>query len=249
MHKLLNIFLVIILLSACSKSEYNDQIKLSSLVKADFSYTQDLFDCTLNENESLISLESFFSKNIEEYKKIAELESLNISIFFPENNANISTFIISIISNNNPLGLKKFIDAVKSDAITEIASCSFAIFQNKGINLKEELINNNNDISFINAEILRCKYNDTYNFGTFQISINRFINNLRTVELPYSISYLEDNSKNDSFIWINYFYTEDYEDILLDNWANKEESAEIQSEFSTNATCIDSKKYKSYKLI
>jgi len=247
MHKFLNILLVIILLSACSNNDSTNETKLSSLIKADFSYTQDLFDCTLNENESLISLESFFSKNIEEYKKIAELESLNISIFFPENNANISTFIISIISNNNPLGLKKFIDAVKSDDITEIASCSFAIFQNKGINLKEELINNN--ISFINAEILRCKYNDTYNFGTFQISINRFINNLRTVELPYSISYLEDNSKNDSFIWINYFYTEDYEDILLDNWANKEESAEIQSEFSTNATCIDSKKYKSYKLI
>ena len=31
--------------------------------------------------------------------------------------------------------------------------------------------------------------------------------------------------------------------------ANKEDSAEIQNEFSTNATCIDSKKYKSYKLI
>ena len=247
MHKILNIFLVIILLSACSNNDSANETKLSSLIKADFSYTQDLFDCTLNENESLISLEYFFSKNIEDYKKIAQSENLNISIFFPKNNANITTFIISIISNNNPLGLKKFIDAVKSDAITEVASCSFAIFQHKGINLKEELINNNN--YFINAEILRCKYNDTYNFGTFQISINRFINNLRAIELPYSISYLEDNSKNDSFIWINYFYTEDYGDILLKNWANKEDSAEIQNEFSTNATCIDSKKYKSYKLI
>ena len=246
MHKFINIFLVIIFLSACTEHESNNEIKLSSLVKPDFSYTQDLFDCTLNENESLIGLESFFSKNIEEYKNITELENLNISIFFPENNTNITNFIISIISNNNPLGLKKFIDALKSDAINEVASCSFAIFQHKGINLKEELISNN---SFINAEILRCKYNNTYNFGTFQISINRFINNLRAIELPYSISYLEDNSKNDSFIWINYFYTEDYEDILLKNWANKEDSAQIQSEFSANATCIDSKKYKSYKLI
>ena len=246
MHKLLNIFLVIIFLSSCSKDDSNNETKLSSLIKADFSYTQDLFECTLNENESLISLESFFSKNIEEYKNIADLEDLNISILFPQNNKYITNFIISIISNNNPLGLKKFIDAVKSDAINDVASCSFAIFQHKGINLKEELINNN---SFINAEILRCRYNNAYNFGTFQISINRFINNLRTIELPYSISYLEDNSKNDSFIWINYFYTEDYEDILLKNWANKEDSAEIQSEFSANATCIDSKKYKSYKLI
>ena len=202
MHKLLNIFLVIIFLSACGKNESNNETKLSSLVKADFSYTQDLFDCTLNKNESLIGLESFFSKNIEEYKNIAQLENLNISILFPQNNKYVTNFIISIISNNNPLGLKKFIDAVKNDAITEVASCSFAIFQHKGVNLKEELINNNK--SFINAEILRCRYNDNYNFGTFQISINRFINNLRTIELPYSISYLEDNSKNDSFIWINY---------------------------------------------
>ena len=247
MHKLLNIFLVIIFLSACGKNESNNETKLSSLVKADFSYTQDLFDCTLNKNESLIGLESFFSKNIEKYKKIAELENLNISILFPQNNKYVTNFIISIISNNNPLGLKKFIDAVKNDAITEVASCSFAIFQHKGVNLKEELINNNK--SFINAEILRCRYNDNYNFGTFQISINRFINNLRTIELPYSISYLEDNSKNDSFIWINYFYKEDYEDILLKNWVNNIDSAEIQSEFSTNTSCIDSKKYKSYKLI
>ena len=246
MHKLLNIFLVIILLSACSKNDPNNETKLSSLIKPDFLYTQDLFNCTLNENQSLIGLESFFSKNIEEYEKIAQKENLNISIFFPDNNTNITTFIISIISNSNPLGLKKFIDAVKSDGITEVASCSFAIFQHKGINLKEKLMNNN---SFINAEILRCKYNDTYNFGTFQISINRFINNLRAIELPYSISYLEDNSKNDSFLWINYFYTEDYEDILLKNWTNNEDSAEIQNEFSTNAICIESKKYKSYKLI
>ena len=246
MHKLPNIFLLIILLSACSKNDPNNETKLSSLIKPDFMYTQDLFDCTLNENQSLIGLESFFSKNIEEYEKIAQKENLNISIFFPDNNTNITTFIISIISNNNPLGLKKFIDAIKSDGMTEVASCSFAIFQHKGIDLKEKLMNNN---SFINAEILRCKYNDTYNFGTFQISINRFINNLRAIELPYSISYLEDNSKNDSFIWINYFYTEDYEDILLKNWTNNEDSAEIQNEFSTNAICIDSKKYKSYKLI
>ena len=246
MHKLPNIFLLIILLSACSKNDPNNETKLSSLIKPDFMYTQDLFDCTLNENQSLIGLESFFSKNIEEYEKIAQKENLNISIFFPDNNTNITTFIISILSNNNPLGLKKFIDAVKINGMTEVASCSFAIFQHKGINLKEKLVNNN---SFINAEILRCKYNDAYNFGTFQISINRFINNLRAIELPYSISYLEDNSKNDSFIWINYFYTEDYEDILLKNWTNNEDSAEIQNEFSTNAICIDSKKYKSYKLI
>ena len=62
MHKLLNIFLVIILLSACSKNDPNNETKLSSLIKPDFLYTQDLFNCTLNENQSLIGLESFFFK-------------------------------------------------------------------------------------------------------------------------------------------------------------------------------------------
>ena len=93
MHKLLNIFLVIIFLSACGKNESNNETKLSSLVKADFSYTQDLFDCTLNKNESLIGLESFFSKNIEEYKNIAQLENLNISILLPSLSFKFTRFI------------------------------------------------------------------------------------------------------------------------------------------------------------
>ena len=62
MHKFLNILLVIILLSACSNNDSTNETKLSSLIKADFSYTQDLFDCTLNKNESLISLRIFFFK-------------------------------------------------------------------------------------------------------------------------------------------------------------------------------------------
>ena len=175
MTKVLYTLTILILLSACGVRDSESEIKLSTLIEADFTYTQDLFDCTLNQNQSLISLETFFSKNIAKYKTLAEEEGLGLSIFFPDNNSNITNFIISIISNKNPGGIKKFIDAIKSDGMTEVASCSFAIFQHKGIDLKEKLMNNN---SFINAEILRCKYNDTYNFGTFQISINRFINNL-----------------------------------------------------------------------
>ena len=135
---------------------------------------------------------------------------------------------------------------INNDNFKNVAFCQFPIYQNRGLNFKDGLTSSN---LYLNAEILRCKFNEGYNFGTFEIAINKFINSFRLIELPYSISYLEDNSKNDSFIWINYFYTEDYEDILLKNWANKEDSAEIQNEFSTNATCIDSKKYKSYKLI
>ena len=63
------------------------------------------------------------------------------------------------------------------------------------------------------------------------------------------MSYLEDNSSNDGFIWINYYYTDEYEEILFKNWIGNSNSMEIQNEFSENATCVESSKYKSYRLI
>lgn len=247
MTKVLYTLTILILLSACGVRDSESEIKLSTLIEADFTYTQDLFDCSLNQNQSLISLETFFSKNIAKYNTLAEEESLSLSIFFPDNNSNITNFIISIISNKNPGGIKKFIDAINEDSFDKVGSCSFAIYQNRGINFQENLIKKTD--LYTNAEILKCNFNDGYNFGTFEISINKFINSLRLIKLPYSMSYLKDNSSNDGFIWINYYYTDEYEKILLENWIGNSNSLEIQNEFSENATCIKSSKYKSYKLI
>lgn len=247
MIKGLYTLIILILLSACSDRDSENEIKLSTLIEADFTYTQDLFNCSLNQNLSLISLETFFSKNISKYKTLAEEESLGLSIFFPDNNSNITNFIISIISNKNPGGIKKFIDAINKDSFDKVASCSFAIYQNRGINFQEKSTKKTD--LYTNVEILNCNFNDGYNFGTFEISINKFINNLRLIKLPYSMSYLEDNSSNNGFIWINYYYTDDYEKILLENWIGNNNSMEIQNEFSENATCVESNKYKSYRLI
>jgi hypothetical protein len=247
MIKGLYTLIILILLSACSDRDSENEIKLSTLIEADFTYTQDLFNCSLNQNQSLISLETFFSKNISKYKTLAEEESLGLSIFFPDNNSNITNFIISIISNKNPGGIKKFIDSINEDSFDKVATCSFAIYQNRGINFQEKSTKKTD--LYTNVEILNCNFNDGYNFGTFEISINKFINNLRLIKLPYSMSYLEDNSSNDGFIWINYYYTDDYEKILLENWIGENNSMEIQNEFSENATCIESNKYKSYRLI
>lgn len=246
MIKALNSLLILIFISACGIRDSENEIKLSSLIEPDFTYTQDLFKCSLNKNQSLISLETFFSKNIAKYETLAKEENLELSIFFPENNFNITNFIISIISNKNPIGIKKFIDSINEDSFDKVASCSFAIYQNRGVNFLEPI--NNTDL-YTNLEILNCKFNTDYNFGTFEISINNFINSLRTIELPYSISYLEDNSSNDGFIWINYYYTDEYKKILSDSWIGDSISLEIQKEFSKNATCIESSKYKSFRLI
>ena len=71
-------------------------------------------------------------KNIKKYKAFAEVENLKISILFPEQNNNITSFIISVISNENPIALTKFIGMLKEDNFSNLASCSFAIYQNKG---------------------------------------------------------------------------------------------------------------------
>ena len=247
MFKVFNIIFMSIFLYACGQDNVPNKIKLSSLINAEFTYTQDFFECELNKNKSLIALESFFSQNLKKYKDLAEQEHLKISILFPEQNSNITNFILSVTSNNNHLGLNKFIDTIKDDSFNEVALCSFAIYQHKGINLKDQYTFNND--SFITAEILKCKFNDGYNFGTFKIAINRFLNNLRLIELPYTVSYLQDSSLDDSFIWINYFYQENYQEILLDRWINDEDSAEIKNEFFQNATCIESNKYKFFNLI
>ena len=119
MIKVLQTLTILILLSACGNRDYENEIRLSTLIEPDYTYTQDLFNCSLNQNQSLISLETFFSKNISKYETFAEKENISLSIFFPNNNSNITNFIISIISNKNASGIKKFIDSIKNNVSHE----------------------------------------------------------------------------------------------------------------------------------
>ena len=141
---------------------------------------------------------------------------------------------------------EKFIDEINADGIDEIADCSFAIYQNNAFDIipKETTSSDFNKI-----EILRCTYNDSYNYGTFKISIDRFVNHIQKLDIPYSLSYVEDKSLKNSFFWINTFYQKQYKDSLLASWVTNRDSIEIKDEFTENATCLDSSVYKSYDLL
>ena len=232
---------------SCEQDSSDADNKLSSLIKPNFSYNQDLFKCNLVSNSSLIGLESFFSIQANKYSSMSKDNGLNISILFPENNENVDNFLISIRSDGNHIPIRNFIDQIKSDGFEDIASCTFSIYQHKALDVIKN-INNVIDNTFVNIEILRCSFNNGYNFGTFQIAINRYIDNVDKLDMPYSVSYIEDNSTNNDFMWINSFYDSSYQTILLENWINKKDAAEIKDEFTENATCIDSTKYKSYRL-
>jgi len=243
----ITILILIFFIVSCENDKALNKIKLSTLIEPNFTHNLDLFNCSLNKDLSLISLESFFSNNSNKYSILTKSDKLTVSVLFPENTTSVKNFLISVSSKANHIGVKNFIDEIKSDGFDNIANCSFAIYQNKALDLISNLdLLNKND--FINIEILRCSYNDGYNFGTFQISVNRFINNIKKLDSAYSISFVEDNSFNNDFVWINSFYDRGYQSNLIKNWINQKDAIEIKDEFNENATCTDAKKYKGYNL-
>jgi hypothetical protein len=232
-------------MTSCGSKDSNDEIKLSSLIQPNFSFTYDLIECELNKNSSLLDLEFFFSKNIDKYKAITD-GKIRLSILFPENKINVSGFIIAIKSNTDYGNLESFISQIQRDQFNDIALCKFIINQNKGFNILEYKNNSNLDYEFV--EILICQYKEGYNYGSFEITINRFLNYIQKLDIPYSLNYVN-KSKNNEFIWINSFHNNDYKKILIDSWVMENEAIEIKDEFIENATCIESNIYKSYQLL
>tara|TARA_B100001059_G_scaffold220269_1_gene242093 strand:- start:103 stop:801 length:699 start_codon:yes stop_codon:yes gene_type:complete len=232
-------------MTSCGSKDSNDEIKLSSLIQPNFSFTYDLIECELNKNSSLLDLEFFFSKNIDKYKAITD-GKIRLSILFPENKINVSGFIIAIKSNTDYGNLETFISQIQRDQFNDIALCKFIINQNKGFNILEYKNNSNLDYEFV--EILTCQYKEGYNYGSFEITINRFLNYIQKLDIPYSLNYVN-KSKNNEFIWINSFHNNDYKKILIDSWVMENEAIEIKDEFIENASCIESDTFKSYHLL
>ena len=117
----------------------------------------------------------------------------------------------------------------------------------KGFNIVAKKIKPSSDYVF--TEMLRCKYNKGYNFGTFMISIERFLNQINALDISYTLSYIKNKDSDNNFLWINSFYDINFKDQLSNSWIKSKDSIEIQDEFNSNSSCIDSKSYKSYQLI
>ena len=242
--KIVYFLLISVVLVACGNEKIQTK-SLNSLISPNYSFNQDFFYCDLNKNMSLLNLESFLSKfvsdNVNDFSNI-----LDINILFPDETQEVTEFVFSVRSNQNSKEVSDFVNLLDMDDFNKIASCNYAIQQFDATDLiqsESEATNN-----FLNVEILRCTYNPGYNFGTFRISIDRFVNAVGRLKLPYSLSYIN-LKKNNSFIWINSFNINNHEEFLEKNWISDDESKAIKDEFNENATCLDSKKYKSYELI
>jgi hypothetical protein len=242
--KIVYFFLISVVLVACGNEKIQTK-SLNSLISPNYSFNQDFFYCDLNKNMSLLNLESFLSKfvsdNVNDFSNI-----LDINILFPDKTQEVTEFVFSVRSNQNSKEVSDFVNLLDMDDFNKIASCNYAIQQFDATDLIQSESEATND--FLNIEILRCTYNPGYNFGTFRISIDRFVNAVGRLRLPYSLSYIN-LKKNNSFIWINSFNINNHEEFLEKNWISDDESKAIKDEFNENATCLDSKKYKSYELI
>ena len=242
--KIVYFFLISVVLVACGNEKIQTK-SLNSLISPNYSFNQDFFYCDLNKNISLLNLESFLSKfvsdNVNDFSNI-----LDINILFPDKTQEVTEFVFSVRSNQNLKEVSDFVNLLDMDDFNKIASCNYTIQQFDATDLIQSESEATND--FLNVEILRCTYNPGYNFGTFRISIDRFVNAVGRLKLPYSLSYIN-LKKNNSFIWINSFNINNQEELLEKNWISDDESKAIKDEFNENATCLDSKKYKSYELI
>ena len=242
--KIVYFFLISVVLVACGNEKIQTK-SLNSLISPNYSFNQDFFYCDLNKNMSLLNLESFLSKfvsdNVNDFSNI-----LDINILFPDKTQEVTEFVFSVRSNQNSKEVSDFVNLLDMDDFNKIASCNYAIQQFDATDLIQSESEATND--FLNVEILRCTYNPGYNFGTFRISIDMFVNAVGRLKLPYSLSYIN-LKENNSFILINSFIINNHEEYLEKNWISDDESKAIKDEFNENATCLDSKKYKSYELI
>jgi len=230
-------------LFSCSKNIDNN-IEINQLIIPDYNFSNYFFDCNLNDGSSLLKLESFLSGFIKN-DLFKNKSSYSLKVFFPENDF-VKKFKISIKNNTTNDIFTDVINELSQSGFDAIASCNFNSNLFNGLSLYNYTDKKQNTSN--NAEILRCSYKPGFNYGTFRISLDRFISKMNQLKIQYGIDYFQDELNSDEFIWINYFYQEDFKNNISTQWLNDPDSTEIKNEFLDNAECIDAITYRFFQI-
>ena len=232
------ISLISLILISCS-SENTKQIEANLLIEPNFEFSAEFFECNLNEGYTLLNLESFISSLTRSKSSIDE-KIYDVGIFFPNSDFE-NKFMINLknYSNNNIYEL--FLNEISTRGFDQIASCNFEQNNFKGLSLISSIAEN--DKSSHSVEILRCVYNNGFNYGSFRVAIDRFNITMEALNIPYEALYLVKNNDEDEFTWINNFYVDNYSDLISSEWISMQVAEDIKQEFSENAKCIDAKSY------
>ena len=230
-------------LFSCSKNIDNN-IEINQLIIPDYNFSNYFFDCNLNDGSSLLKLESFLSGFIKN-DLFKNKSSYSLKVFFPENDF-VKKFKISIKNTTTNDIFTDVINELSQSGFDAIASCNFNSNLFNGLSLYNYTDKKQNTSN--NAEILRCSYKPGFNYGTFRISLDRFISKMNQLKIQYGIDYFQDELYSGEFIWINYFYQEDFKNNISTQWLNDPDSTEIKNEFLDNAECIDAITYRFFQI-
>ena len=235
------ILISLIFLSSCINE--NDQtFEANLLVKPKFEFNNKFISCNLNKDFTLINLESFLSNFIKD-------QSLNnnydISILFPLSEK-VTKFIFNFRNYYDDNSYNIFLDKLSNKGIDEIASCNFDDAMHNGYSLS--MLETSDQQSSYTVEILRCNYNQGYNYGTFRVALDRFVSEVNALDIQYEAEYLQNEEDISSFIWINKFYNQDFSNDISSKWFVGSYAAEIKKEFSENANCIDANIFNAYTI-
>tara|TARA_B100000214_G_C23959710_1_gene624617 strand:+ start:1432 stop:2166 length:735 start_codon:yes stop_codon:yes gene_type:complete len=232
MHFSFKSFLIIIFIFSCS-SEVDKGIEANLLISPDYNFSIEFFECNLNAGYTLLNLESFLS-DLTRNEKSKNNDVYDLEVFFPKSNY-VNEFILNLKTYRNDNTYNNFINELSAKGFDEIARCKFDNNNYQG----KLLIDYKTKQQKYNNEILRCNYNDGFNFGTFRVALDRFINQIQSLNIPYDAIYIQSNGSPRSFIWINNFYSNEPVDVILSDWLDNAEAKDIKEEFLENAKCIN----------
>jgi hypothetical protein len=142
-------------------------------------------------------------------------------------------------------------DTVRSlldeEGISDFAAC---VMQNNQMLSSNLYIDNKVlNLDSFEVEILDCKFNNEFNYGTFSIEVDSFLNLIRKQNILYFAKFQQVNELSSEFTWINYLGSNSDKDILYKGWINEEDSITIQESFNTQSTCESATSYKGYKVL
>tara|TARA_B000000477_G_scaffold51568_1_gene43347 strand:+ start:656 stop:1390 length:735 start_codon:yes stop_codon:yes gene_type:complete len=244
LFKNLNSLLILFILVSCSFK--NDEInnKSSSLIKPNFSSSQSRYDCVLNKNKSLNSLEAFIPNFVNKAKDLLPTATLE---FLFNQEKNIDNFSILYLDKQENFNISTLAQVLSEEGIDDVASCQIR----DEIMLSADIFIDDISINFTSFEVefLSCEFNEGFNFGTFAIEVDTFLNLIRKKDVKYFAKFQQINNESKNFTWINYLSSAEQKNSLYEGWLAEEDSIKIQESFNAQSLCKSSASYKGYKVL
>jgi len=233
------------LIISCSQEDDLNDIKSSSLIKPNFLSKEVRYDCIFNKDASLNRLEAFIPNFVNRINK--NIKAPNIEFLFNQQEIVKSfTILYSAIEENFNADLVS--NLLIEEGINKIANCNFNNNESM-LSARLKLNDQDLDLKSFEVEILKCRFNDGFNYGTFAIEVDTFFNIVRKKNIDYFARFLQKNDSNSAFVWMNYIGSAEDKEVLYKDWLYDEDSLAIQNAFNIQAKCESSMAYKGYKVL